>query len=71
MAADDFKTYACSYYFDGCRWGFTVKARSFDEAERRIRAMIWASVDGEVRAVIPVPGPLARLWMRLSGARPL
>lgn len=70
----EYKTYTCSYRFEGGEWGFTIKARSFEEARERVKAMVWASVDGELHAVIPaVPGAgwLVRFlcWWR-DGERP-
>lgn len=52
---DGYKTYTCSYRFDDGTWGFEIKARSFEEARERVKAMVWASVDGELMAKIPVP----------------
>lgn len=51
-----YKTYICSYRFDDGQWGFEIKARSFEEARERVKAMVWASVDGEVVTKIPVLG---------------
>lgn len=57
MSDEEYKTYICNYRFDGGEWGFTIKARSFEEAKQRIKAMVWASVEGEVGAIIPAaPG---------------
>jgi len=63
MSDGEYKTYTCSYRFDGGEWGFTIKARSFEEAQRRVKAMVWASVDGELHAIIPT-APGAGLLVR-------
>jgi hypothetical protein len=64
--ADEYKTYACEYPFAGSRWAFTIKARSFEEAEERLRQMPWATVNGQLMAVIPVPRWSERIfrWWR-------
>jgi len=43
---DTYKTYICSYRFDDGTWSFEIKARSFEEARERVKAMVWATVDG-------------------------
>lgn len=53
---DGYKTYICSYRFEDGTWGFEIRARSFAEARERVKAMVWASVDGEIAMTIPVPG---------------
>jgi hypothetical protein len=36
---------------------FEIRARSFEEAKARIKAMGWAKVDGELMMVIPGNAP--------------
>ena len=53
MSDEGFKPFLCSYRFDGSEWSVTVYARSHDEAEKRLAALIWGKVDGEIKATIP------------------
>ena len=60
--ADDFQTFIGTYRFDGEEWGFEVQARSWGEAQARVRAMGLGRIDGELAARIPAgPGWLAQL----------
>ena len=45
---EEFKTYTCTYPFDGSHWGFDLKARNPIEAEERRKALAWSKIDGEV-----------------------
>ena len=49
------KTYLVSYGYDGARWSLELKADSWEEAEARLGMLQYASVDGELKAKIPVP----------------
>ena len=54
---DEYKEYVCHYRFGDAEWGFIVKARDWQEAEQRIKAMAWGRVDGELKAIIPAVAP--------------
>lgn len=46
--------FCCSYQFEGQPYGFTVPAKDFDEARRRLRAIgMTGWVDGELYERIP------------------
>lgn len=65
------REYTCSYRYDGYRWSFSVMADSHKEAERHVRAIgLTGIVDGEVKATIPVPGPIEKLIVWWKGGRP-
>jgi hypothetical protein len=60
-AMTGYKTYTCEYPFEGGRWVFTIKARSFEEADARLKQMPWATVSGELMMTLPVPGLIERI----------
>ena len=70
-APETFKNYLVEYSYEGSRWGFYIHATSHDDAKRRVKALGFAVVQGEVAAKIPVPGSsVVRLFLRwLFGAR--
>lgn len=64
MSESNVKRFSCEYPMDGQRWGFEILADSHEDAERRVRQLCFAKVDGEIIAEIPcVPasGLVARL----------
>lgn len=72
MADDPFKTFICSYPFQGGQWGFEIKARSFEEAQARVKAIGWGKVDGELMMKLPgylPPSAISLLcwWKNLWG----
>jgi hypothetical protein len=48
-----FKTYLFSYRYKDAVWGFDLKAESPDDAQERLKALAWATYDGELVAIIP------------------
>lgn len=71
MTDAPFKTFTCSYPFQGGEWGFEIKARSFKEAQARVKAIGWGKVDGELMTVIPGYAPtwtvrLLTWWKNLA-----
>lgn len=51
---DDFKTFLCSYRYDGAEWTFSIKACDQDDAERRFAVIkSWGRIDGELMMTIP------------------
>lgn len=63
----DWPTFTCSYRFNDAEWGVTIKAPSFEDARRRIRAIgLTGKVDGELVAIIPAGIPVAGLGVRLA-----
>lgn len=50
-----FQTYLCSYRYNNRQWSFDLKATSFEDAETRLKAIGYGSVDGVVEMKIPVP----------------
>ncbi len=60
------KTYLFNYPYNGGRWGLRLQAVDREDAEARIKALGWADLDGQLKAVIPVPSfkRLARFFGR-------
>lgn len=67
MVDENYATHLFSYQFDGGSWTIDIRARDADEAQRRLKALAWATYDGVLVARVPVPaaGPLTRLANRL------
>lgn len=64
-----YQRYSVSYEFGGSSWSSEIWAVSREQAELKLRAMSEGRVDGEIVAVIPVPGAglVGRLWNWLRG----
>jgi hypothetical protein len=59
---DEYGTYLCEYPFDGALWALHLKARDYDEAEKRLKALPWARLKGLSIARVPAyQGPLVRV----------
>jgi hypothetical protein len=74
MTEAPYKDFLCEYPFEGATWSFVIKARSHAEAWSRLERMPWATVKGEIGAVIPAtPGAgifvRALCWFRNLTAR--
>lgn len=69
MSEETYSDYLFSYNYEGDSYVFTIKASSPQDAKARVQRLQWATYDGEVKAVIPVPGPLQRIVRWLLGAR--
>jgi hypothetical protein len=71
MANDGYATHLFSYRFADARWSLEVKAKSADEARERLKALAWATYDGELIASVPVaPRRAIRLFDWLRGFAP-
>lgn len=46
MVDEEYETYLFEYPFNGSYWAFHLKARDFDEAEARLKALPWARLKG-------------------------
>lgn len=70
MNDDDYRTYSFTYRHDGASWALRIKASSPEDAMRRIVSIRYATYDGPIVAVIPVPkravGPLRWLLSKLG-----
>ncbi len=66
----EYKTFTCSYRFDGGRWNFSITAKDWAEATQRMEHLKFsARIDGEHVATIPAfPGAgllvRALIWLR-------
>jgi hypothetical protein len=70
--AERYATHLFSYRYADARWSFEIQAQSADEAKERLRALAWATYDGELIASIPVaPSRAVRLveWLRSVALR--
>lgn len=60
---EQFKTFVCSYRYDGGEWTFSIKALDRGDAERRLGVIKgWGRVDGELMAVIPAEIGFIARW---------
>lgn len=67
MSDVEFATHLFSYRFGNARWTLEIKAKNANEAQERLKALAWATYDGELVANIPVaPRRVFRLfdWLR-------
>lgn len=70
MADDGYATHLFSYRFADARWTLDIKAKSADEARERLKALAWATYDGELIASVPAaPRSAVRLFDWLRGLR--
>ncbi len=59
-----YKTYACTYFYQGSEWGFEIKALSYEDAENRLKAISNGKVAGELVLTFPVSSNF--LWKGLG-----
>jgi hypothetical protein len=52
---NSYKTYLCSYIYEGKSWSVEIKAVSFEDAEKRLKALSRGKVDIELVATILIP----------------
>ena len=67
-----FKPFLISYRYEGATWNIEIKAKSHNDAERRLHALRTGSVDGELVMTIPAhSGWLAPFfcWLRNAFGR--
>lgn len=70
MAEENWEKYQCSYSLDGAGWGVQVVAKSFEDAQRRLRAIgMTGQVGGPIALEVHIPerGWIARLLTRVFG----
>lgn len=58
---DKWSDYACEYNYEGKRWGFSVRATSWNDARARVKAMGMGQVVGSDLVTIRVPRGLG--WL--------
>lgn len=49
---EGYKPFGCRYYFDGHWWTFCIYAKSFEEAEERVKRLSNSKVDGIIIATV-------------------
>jgi hypothetical protein len=60
--SSNYKKYLCQYQFEGKQWLIDIHARSWDEAEARLKTVRNGKVIGEIDGEVPVSiGWLAKL----------
>jgi len=52
----EYSQYLFEYRFGDSEWGFTITAKSPEEASERLKSISWARYKGEIAAIIPIPG---------------
>jgi hypothetical protein len=50
---EEYGTYLFEYPFEGSVWAFHMKAKDFDDAEKRLKALPWARLKGLSVSVVP------------------
>lgn len=65
----DYSEHLFSYSFDGAIWGFSIMAKSEDDAKHRLKALAWAKYDGEIMARIPAVAGSGLLVRGMVGLR--
>ncbi len=65
-----FTEYAVEYQHKGARWGLTIKAASWEDAEDRLKAIgAWGRVVGSGVITIPASlGVFAKAWVWIANA---
>lgn len=51
----EYKTFLFTYHFDGANWEIPIHAKTREEAQARIKRMVYAQYTGELVASIHVP----------------
>lgn len=59
MTKEKYQEYACQYEYDDHKWCIEIHARSWTEAEQRLKAIADGEVLGPIGAVILVPSKAA------------
>jgi hypothetical protein len=65
--SEQYATHLFSYRFGDARWALEIKASSADEARERLKALAWATYDGELHTSVKIaPRRTLRLfeWIR-------
>lgn len=56
LHSSEFKTFLCSYNYEGKSWNVDIKATSLEDAKNRLRSLSCnGKVDGELFVSIPIP----------------
>jgi len=56
-----YKIYLCDYQYEDCKWSIEISATSFEDAEKRLKALRYGEVVGELKLSIPIP--IKQTWM--------
>ena len=71
MSDANFATHLFSYRFRDARWSLEIKAKNAEEAKERLKALAWATYDGELIANVPLtPRRFVRFFDWLRGIAP-
>jgi hypothetical protein len=63
----DYEKFICDYLFEGNLWSVHIYAKSFDEANQRIRKIADGKIIGISKAEIPYQlGWIAKSWVWLT-----
>lgn len=50
-----YKIYLCDYQYEGHTWSIEIHATSFEDATKRLNALRYGEVVGELKLSIPIP----------------
>lgn len=50
-----YKIYLCDYLYEGHKWSIEIPATSFEDARKRLIALRYGEVVGELKLSIPIP----------------
>jgi hypothetical protein len=67
MESKPFDTYLFEYPYEGSKWIFYLQAESFEDAQKRLKALGWARLKGRSVARVPVSLGVAvksEVWAR-------
>lgn len=50
-----YKIYLCDYQYDGHKWSIEISATSLEDATKRLSALRYGEIVGELKLSIPIP----------------
>jgi hypothetical protein len=59
--SSEHKIYLCDYQYEGHKWSIEISATSFEDAKKRLNALRYGEVVGELKLSVPVP--MGQTWL--------
>jgi hypothetical protein len=53
--SSEYKIYLCDYRYEGHKWSIEIPATSFEDARKRLNALRYGEVVGELKLSLPIP----------------